>query len=254
MHVAITGAASGIGAAAARRLSDAGHRVTVFDISRPPLADTWHRVDLSDMDAAAAMADAAPGPFDALILNAGLPPRPGNAVPLLTLNVFGFLASARALEPLLAPGGAIVSTASRAGEHWRDNLGQVQALLALPGPAALPGFVAENGIDPLRAYCLSKEAVVLWTMRQTERLLPRDQRANCISPSAVDTPILGDFITALGERAQKSLARTGRAGTPDEIAALIAFLASPDSGWIRGQNITIDGGMTAMATIDALDA
>ena len=95
---------------------------------------------------------------------------------------------------------------------------------------------------------------MLWTMRQTERLLPRDQRANCISPSAVDTPILGDFITALGERAQKSLARTGRAGTPDEIAALIAFLASPDSGWIRGQNITIDGGMTAMATIDALDA
>jgi len=253
MDVAMTGAASGIGAAVLARLTAAGHRVTVFDVADPGPGADWIPVDLSDPAAIAAAAATANGPFDALILNAGLPPRPGNAVLCLTVNVFGLTRMAEALMGRLAPGASIVSTASRAGEHWRDNLAEVKALLALDGPEALPAFVASRTIDPLRAYCLSKEAVVVWTLRQTEPLLARGMRANCVSPSAVDTPILGDFITALGERAEKSLARVGRPGTADEIAALIVFLAGPDSGWIRGQNLAIDGGMTAIAATDALD-
>ncbi|MDF0599759.1 SDR family oxidoreductase [Psychromarinibacter sp. C21-152] len=252
MQIALTGAASGIGAATVGRLKAAGHHVTAFDIAEPAGVDRWLPVDLSDMDAIADATAQVAGPFDALILNAGLPPRADNAVELLTVNVFGLMAAARALEPKLAPGASIVATASRAGEHWRQNLPQVKALMGLTGPAALPDFVAANQIDPLRAYCLSKEAVVVWTLRQTERLLAKNMRANCVSPSAVDTPILGDFKAALGERAAHSLARVGRAGQPDEIAALIAFLAGPESGWVRGQNVTVDGGMTAMALCDEL--
>lgn len=252
MQIALTGAASGIGAATLARLKQAGHSVTVFDIAEPSGADRWIPVDMSDMSAIDTAAAQADGPFDALILNAGLPPRDGNAVDVLTVNVFGLMRMAREMEPKLAPGASIVSTASRAGEHWRQNLPQVKALLGLTGPAALPDFVAANQIDPLRAYCLSKEAVVVWTIRQTERLLAKEMRANCISPSAVDTPILGDFKAALGERAEKSLARVGRAGSAQEIAALIVFLASPESGWVRGQNVTVDGGMTAMALSDEL--
>ncbi len=253
MHIALTGAASGIGAAVVRRLKQGENRITAFDIARPEGVDRWLPADMSDMDAIAEATAQAEGPFDALILNAGLPPRDGNAAELLAVNVFGLMATATALEPKLAPGGSIVATASRAGEHWRENLPQVKALLGLPGPESLPDFVAANHIDPLRAYCLSKEAVIVWTIRQTERLLAKGLRANCVCPSAVDTPILPDFKAALGDRAANSLARVGRAGTADEIAAVIAFLAGPDSEWMRGQALPVDGGITAMVLADEMD-
>ncbi|WP_172293096.1 SDR family oxidoreductase [Pseudoruegeria sp. HB172150] len=252
MHVAITGAASGIGAAVVEVLAADGHRITAFDIAQPGGVDTWQMVDIGDMEAVATAAAGVEGPFDALILNAGLPPRDGNAEDVLRVNVFGLRAMAEALDGKLAPGAAIVSTASRAGEHWRENIDEVKALMALDGPEALPDFIAERNIDPLRAYCLSKEFVVVWTAIQTGRLMARGQRANCVSPSAVDTPILEDFKLALGDRADSSLKLIGRAGSPQEIAALIRFLASPESGWIRGQNITVDGGITALTLTDSL--
>ncbi|MDJ0630948.1 MAG: SDR family oxidoreductase [Rhodobacter sp.] len=252
MRVAITGAATGIGAAAVRRLKAAGHQIVAFDIAEPAGVDEWVPVDMSDMDAVARAAAGVAGPFDALINNAGLPPRADNAVPVLAVNVCGLIAMAVALEPKLAAGAAIVSTASRAGHAWRANLDQVRALLALPGPEALPAFVADRGMDPLRAYCLSKEAVIVWNIAQTERWLAQGLRGNTVSPSAVETGILSDFKAAMGERAAKSIARAGRAGSADEIAALICFLAAPESGWIKGLDITADGGMSAMAAADEL--
>jgi NAD(P)-dependent dehydrogenase (short-subunit alcohol dehydrogenase family) len=255
MRVAMTGAASGIGAEVVRRLE--GAEITAFDIAEPAGVAAWHRVDMGDMAAVDRAAAAVEGPFDALILNAGVPPRADNAEEVLRVNVFGLVRMAAALEDKLAPGASVVATASRAGEHWRENLAQVKALLALPAPDAAPGalaeFVAREGIDPLRAYCLSKEAVVVWTLARTAPLLERGMRVNCVSPSAVDTPILGDFIAALGARAQRSLERIGRAGEAREIAAVIAFLARPESGWLRGQNITVDGGISALTLAEALE-
>jgi NAD(P)-dependent dehydrogenase (short-subunit alcohol dehydrogenase family) len=61
----------------------------------------------------------------------------------------------------------------------------------------------------------------------------------------VDTPILGDFMTAFGDRATRGVAMTGRAGTADEIAHVIRFLASPEASWVNGCNIDCDGGLTA---------
>ncbi len=252
MHVALTGAASGIGAAVLARLTDAGHRVTVFDIAEPEGAADWIAVDLSDMDAIKAAAARVDGPLDALINNAGLPPRAGNAALVLTVNVFGMVAMAEALIPKLSPGGAIVSTASRAGNDWAGNLAQVRALLALPGPEALAGFIVAQDIDPLRAYHLSKEAVIVWTMARTKALLGRGLRANTVSPAAVETGILKNFKAAMGDRATKGIAMAGRAGRPEEIADLIVFLAGPESGWIRGTDVTIDGGVSAMVAAEKL--
>lgn len=156
------------------------------------------------------------------------------------------------MAPKLAEGARIVNTASRAGNMWRENIEEVKALLALDGPGALPEFIAARGIDPARAYNLSKEAVIAYTKGLTRALTARGVRANTVSPAPVATGILDDFMAALGDRAAAALALTGRAGTAEEVAAVIAFLASEGSGWVRGADIQVDGGISAAVEADAL--
>ncbi|MDJ0639864.1 MAG: SDR family oxidoreductase [Paracoccaceae bacterium] len=151
----------------------------------------------------------------------------------------------------LSYGAAIVNVASRAGAAWRENLDEVKALMACQ-PDDLKGFIAERGIDNVRAYNLSKEAVIALTVAETEGMVARGFRMNSVSPAAVSTGILDDFTAAFGERVAKNIARAGRPGSPEEIADVILFLLSPESAWIKGQDIVIDGGMGAMGMSDAL--
>lgn len=252
MRIAITGAASGIGAATVARLKGDGHNVTAFDIAEPAGVDKWIPVDMSDIEAIRAAVAQVEGPFDALINNAGLPPRKGLEAKILAVNALGLVALVEALLPILAPGAAIVTTASRAGARWAENAAQAKALLSLEDPLALPAFIADHSIDPIRAYDLSKEAVIVWTKANTERLFALGLRANTVSPAAVDTGILADFVTAFGDRATRAMARTGGAGKPEDIAEVIAFLASPASAWVRGANIEVDGGVSANASADQM--
>ena len=143
--------------------------------------------------------------------------------------------------------------ASKAGAKWRENAEQVKRLLAL-GPQMVDRFVTEESIDPVRAYDLSKEAVVVWTKAMVDELRPRSIRMNAVSPAAVDTPILGDFMEAFGERASRGVAIAGRAGRPEEIAEVILFLASDEASWVSGCNIECDGGLTATLDARALSA
>jgi len=151
----------------------------------------------------------------------------------------------------LESGAAIVNTASRAGAAWRENLHQIKALMALSN-SDVTSFIADQQMDATSAYNLSKEAVIVMTMARAKEMTSRDLRMNSVSPAAVSTGILDDFITAFGEKVAKNIARAGRAGLPEEAADAIIFLASPESAWIKGQDIVIDGGMSAMATSDAL--
>ena len=107
-------------------------------------------------------------------------------------------------------------------------------------------------IDHVRAYNLSKEAVIVLTIAETEALFARGLRMNTVSPAAVSTGILDDFVTAFGERVAKNIARAGRPGLPDEVADVILFLASPESRWLKGIDIPVDGGMGAMAVSDMI--
>ena len=134
---------------------------------------------------------------------------------------------------------------------WQQNLEQVKALMRAD-LSGLDEFLSDNDIDDTRAYNLSKEAVIVYTMAQTERLIAKDLRMNCVSPAAVSTGILEDFTKAFGPKVVQNIQRAGRPGHPEEIADIILFLASDKSGWIKGQNITPDGGMSAMAMTDML--
>ena len=104
----------------------------------------------------------------------------------------------------------------------------------------------------MRSYDLSKEAVIVWSIAQVEPLIARDIRINTVSPAAVETRILDDFVTAFGERATKMMARTRRSGRPEEVAEVVAFLAGPQSSWVKGVDMPVDGGTSALLSADAI--
>ena len=253
-HFAVTGVATGIGAELARQLLAAGARVTGFDVT-PPEGDAFpcHRIDLANLAAIATAVAQAHGPFTGLCNNAGLSPRPGRESLILTVNFFAQRDFTRAMLPKLAAGASIVNIASRAGARWRDNIEQVKRLFAINPAKDLDAFIRDEKIDHVRAYNLSKEALIVWSIAETEAMTAREMRINALCPAAVATGLLDDFAKAFGEQMAKNVARAGRPGKPEEIATIAAFLLSPASNWLRGAEISPDGGMGAFAISDALN-
>ncbi|MDO6729164.1 coniferyl-alcohol dehydrogenase [Marinovum sp. 2_MG-2023] len=253
---AVTGVASGIGAELARILRAQGHAVIGFDIHETrDTVDRFIALDLDDPDSIAEAAAAVDTPLDGLCNNAGLPPRTGLEKAILQVNFLGTRAFTQAMLPHLQKGGSIVNMASRAGHGWRDGVDQVKRLASLTRRDQLASFIKSEGIDATRCYNLSKEAMILWTVSETEAMVQRDLRVNSLSPGGIATGILGDFQKAFGAQMARNVARAGRPGTPAEIAEIAAFLLSPTSNWIKGTDIAIDGGMGAfnMTDVMALD-
>ena len=253
-HFAVTGVATGIGAELARQLLASGARVTGFDVATPEgAAFPCHRVDLADLASIKPLVEQAQGPFTGLCNNAGLSPRPGREALILTVNFFAQRAFTQAMLPKLASGASIVNMASRAGARWRDNIGQIKRLFAIDPARELDSFIRDEKIDHVRAYNLSKEAMIVWSIAETEAMTARHMRINALCPAAVATGLLDDFAKAFGEQMAKNIARAGRPGQPEEIAAIARFLLSPASSWLRGAEISPDGGMGAFAISDSLD-
>lgn len=251
---AVTGVASGIGAAIVEELKLAGHRVIGFDIvDSSDNVDMFIPLDLMKTESIINAAAHVNEPLDGLCNNAGVPPKQsGNARPVLQINFFGQREFTQALLPHLKPGGCIVNMASRAGHGWRENLTQVLALSQISNEKALDAFIDEHGIDAVRGYNLSKEAMLLWTMSETETLIQNQLRMNSISPGAVSTPILDDFAEAFGEKMKRNVARVGRPSTAEDVAKVALFLLSDQSAWLKGIDIPVDGGMGACAAADML--
>lgn len=254
-HVLITGATSGIGRACAQKLIARGVRVSVLDIT-PPDYDVaaFEQLDLSDPASItqALSAVQALDPIDALFNIAGVPPKPDQQKSILCINWAGQVMLTKGLLDRIRAGGAIVNMASKAGGRWMQNIEEVRHLMAHLTPDQIDDFLAETDIDATRAYNLSKEALIVWTMASAKALKDRQLRMNCVSPAAVDTGILDDFKTAFGPMVDKNLAMTGRPGHPEEVADVALFLASPESYWLRGVDITVDGGMSAFMQTEQL--
>ncbi|MEM6620289.1 MAG: coniferyl-alcohol dehydrogenase [Pseudomonadota bacterium] len=254
---AVTGVASGIGAELARILHGEGHRVIGFDVVATEPGDSsgvdrFITLDLSDPGAIVQAADHLNEPLDGLCNNAGLPPRDGLEAAILEVNFTGTRAFTNALLPRFRDGGSVVNMASRAGHGWPANIDQVKALGRLKTRDDITAFIASEGIDATRAYNLSKEAVILWTLAEAEPMVNRGLRVNSLSPGGIATGILDDFRRAFGDKMAKNVARAGRPGEPVEIAHIAAFLLSPASNWIKGTDIAIDGGMGAFNQTDAM--
>lgn len=229
----VTGGNSGIGLETVQRFLQAGARVVVADLAdTPALPESedvrYARCDVTDEQQVRAALDVAIAEFgglDILVNNAGIYSGYGKLIDkdaadferCFNVNVLGVSYGIKHAAELMRDGGRIVNTASAAG---------------LIGAAGIADYSA------------SKHAVVGLTKSAALELADRHIRVNCVCPTTVNTPMAheegGEHMLA----AEKIMVPLGRICEPEEVAALIHFLASKDCNFINGQAIVIDGGMS----------
>ncbi|WFU43348.1 SDR family NAD(P)-dependent oxidoreductase [Bradyrhizobium sp. CB82] len=238
----ITGAGSGIGAAVAQLFAVEGAKVVLGDLAESGAtlaaglaaeghAADFQRVDVTDETSVAALIQAAVtqfGRLDILVANAGIPERKS---PIHALD----LADWRRVIDVDLTGVAI------------SNKFAAMAMLATGGGAIvnMASILAHVGQENSNAYSAAKAAVVNLTRSIALTYARQGIRANCVSPGYVDTPLLGKLPEATREM---MLVRQpiGRLARPNEIAHVVAFLASDRASIITGACINADGGYTAI--------
>jgi 3-oxoacyl-[acyl-carrier protein] reductase len=220
----VTGAASGIGLAAARSLRSAGAQVVGLDLNdvcdgvEVLKADVTSEADIAD---AVAQAAAKLGGLDILVNSAGIaldaPLKSLDVADLdrmYAVNLRGPLLVVRACLPHLRSGARIINVASE---------------LAYIGRAGASG------------YCATKGGVVSLTRALARELAPR-VLVNAIAPGPTDTPFLQFASLPLPLQQMELSNPLGRIGRAEEIAAAIVFLASPHASFITGHCLNVDGG------------
>lgn len=245
----VTGAAGGIGRATVATLVEGGARVVATDLKDAPIDETAALVEKlggevltaahdvtswADWQRVVAEGERRFGGIDYLVNNAGIegPITPLEEAPeaafdqVLAVNVKGVFLGMKAVIPALRKrgGGAIVNLASVAG---------------VIGDAAIGPYVA------------SKHAVIGLTKSGAVGYGPEKIRVNAVGPAPIETRMMRALETGLqpGEEATVKTALEariplGRYGTPEEVAAVIAFLCSDDARYVTGSLYTVDGGMT----------
>jgi NAD(P)-dependent dehydrogenase (short-subunit alcohol dehydrogenase family) len=245
--IVVTGASSGIGGEVVRLARFSGARVIGLDRNDPLITmDGFVKVDLGDPTSIDAAITQLPRQFDGLVNAAGVP---GTASRELVgrVNYLGLRRLTEGVVDQLKPGASIVNFASVLGGEWQRRLAQHKALATTTSFAEGEAWLASNPVPQDTCYQYFKEALIVWTFaRAQEWFLKHDLRMNCVAPGPVFTPILGDFVTMLGEeRVANDAPRMKRPGFGDEIAPPVTFLLSDAARWINGINLPIDGGLAS---------
>jgi NAD(P)-dependent dehydrogenase (short-subunit alcohol dehydrogenase family) len=227
--VFITGGASGIGLGTAERFLQEGARVVIADIQPPPQSAldagaVFLTVDVTQRDVvvdAFIQAEAAIGPLDAIIHNAGMPGRGTHITEsdeavldkVVALNFYGTYYVLKYGPRHMRDGGAIITTASVAGLQQNE------------------GFFD---------YSATKAAVISMTKTAAVELGLRGIRCNAVCPGPVRTPMLppGHILNTLA----KQLSAVGRIAEVDDLVGVYHFLASDQSRYVTGHTMVVDGG------------
>lgn len=225
--VLVTGGNRGIGLATARLLATQGHRVAVTYRSTPPEGLLAVRCDVTssdDVDRAFSEVEAAHGPVEVVISNAGIT-QDGL---LLRMSEPAFT---EVLDTNLTAAYRVAKRASRAmlKARW-GRLVFVSSVVGLSGAAGQVNYAA------------SKSGLIGLSRSLARELGSRGITSNVVAPGYVET----DMTAGLPEARREELVRTvplGRTATADEIAAVIAFLASDGAGYVTGAILPVDGGL-----------
>ena len=242
-RVIVSGCFSGMGEATARQLVELGAEVHGLDYKETALdLASFTRVDLRDPAAIDAAIAAIGGKVDALFNCAGLPQ---TAAPLDVMKV-NYAAMRRVTEqvlPLMSEGAAIASISSTAGMGWSRKIPQLMELVKHDTYESAVNWCESNMEAVGEGYSLSKEAIILWTMLASSKLIKRGIRLNCTLPGPTQTPMMDHFESATEARVLNTFIQPiDRRSTPEEQAAALIFLNSDKSSYINGVALPVDGG------------
>ena len=224
---------------AAQILSDAGFETSTL------------AVNLGSREDILALAEHAQsfGAVKYLVNAAGVSPSQASVQDILRVDLYGTAVLLEEFGKIIAEGGAGIVISSQSGhrlgalteqENSQLATSPVDELLSLPCITAIT--------DTLKAYQYSKRCNVLRVMYEASRWAKRGATINSISPGIIITPLANHELNGPrgeGYRKMLSLCPAGRAGTPDEVGDLAAFLMGEKGRWISGSDFLIDGGTTA---------
>lgn len=246
-HFLVVGAASGIGAEVARRLTDAGHDVTGLDLADPKNDSIrWVPVNLAEPETISEATAQLTGTYDGLANIAGVPGTGGSDL-TMRVNFLGIRALTEASQPKLRPGSGIVNVASRAGHQWPLRLEQHVELAKTDDYESGLAWLGYHPVSDNNAYPYSKEVLRVWTQLKAAELISAGLRVNVINPGPVATPILSDFKRLLGDdRMNDGITRGGgKPAQATDIAPVITWLLSDNAAWVNGADLAVDGGLAA---------
>ncbi|MFY1620958.1 SDR family oxidoreductase [Micromonospora sp. WMMD736] len=252
--VVITGAATGVGAALIKRLRSAGvARIVGLDI-KPAAVDDYIAVDLSDRDAVEKALGRLPDSIDVLFNNAGVAATLPLAV-VMGVNVLAPRKLIAGLQDRMAPGSAVVNTASTAGGGFMERLAPILELLDIEDWMEALTWVEAHPELTNNPYGFSKECAQVLTLQLARPLGRRGIRINSVCPGLIDTPLITDFEKSQGASILDWMTSQsgGRKATPDEVADAIAFLGSPAASYINGTNLLVDNGFSAAIVTNQID-
>ncbi|GAA3522972.1 SDR family oxidoreductase [Nocardioides daeguensis] len=255
---AVTGAASGMGAAVVDRLVGDGHTVIGVDIKEADVV-----ADLSTPEgrrtAATAVLDRAGGVLDGAVLAAGLGPAPGRdrARLIAEVNYLGVVELLEAWRPALAAAErakVVVFSSNSTTTMPMVPRRAVRALLDRDVPKALGSLRMFGKMAPSFAYGASKIAVSQWVRRQavTREWAGAGIRLNAIAPGAILTPLLEQQLATPAEakRINAFPVPIGGFGDPGQLAAWVVFMLSDAADFLCGSVVFVDGGSDAWFRAD----
>ncbi|WP_138443919.1 GolD/DthD family dehydrogenase [Sinomonas susongensis] len=236
----VTGAASGIGRTVAHHFAERGARVVGVDLMdqveevMAELPGSGHRGIRKDLTSP----DAASQVMQVVQEEAG--------TPHILVNSAGIALLDPATEVPAERWQATIDVNLSASFYMAQAAGRLMLEAGYGRIINLASQAAVVGLDQHAAYCASKAAIVGLTRVLSLEWARRGVTVNAVSPTVVETPLgLKAWAGEKGERAKAQIP-VGRFAQPEEVAALIAFLASDQAAMITGENVLIDGGFTSV--------